>query len=96
MWTVLVFLGCAGSLQLVLPAMGSYNYAVVGIIGGQITALVAARKLRDEHVGGPIVAGLSLLAGALGGVFWPVAATLGLSKLISGDGGGGHARPAVA
>lgn len=92
MWIVLALFGCAGSLQLILPATGAYNYAIAGIIGGQLTALIVGRRLREDHAGGHIVAGLSLLAGALGGLFWPVAAAIGLRRLFSGGGDGEGSR----
>ena len=66
--------GYAGSIFWIAPAVGAFNYTIVGVLVGMAALVAATIILARDHVPVMINAASSLILGWLCGVFWPMAA----------------------
>lgn len=72
------------SVVCVLPAVGSYAYAIGGILCGLIAMMVAMRTSLHEHAGFMVALAVSVMLGIAAGIFWPAALVALLLWLSAG------------
>lgn len=87
-WTVQAIAATILGLLAILPTIGVYRYAVIGILVGLLATVVVAFELEGDNAGGSpriVTLVLTLLGGVAAGVLWPTAISTGVLWLIVAD-----------
>lgn len=59
----------------IAPAIGAFNYTIIGVTVGLVALIAASIVISRDHVPVLLNAASSIILGWLCGLFWPVAVT---------------------